>query len=144
MPQKIWISQQIFQICTHNGNIYKYISSWFVSFTSIQYCRYYPNYKIYCHLMITDRNLPFCAADSNKYIGFTHPHLVCSSCLFPHSHLISEFPFQQKVTFFQDISFSSISIITLSLLELLDFCSASGESFPSECQNIYVVNYIGR
>ena len=80
--------------------------------------------------MISGEKLPFCTADSNKYIGCIHPHLVGSSFFFPHSHLISKFPFQQKVTSFQDISICSFSIITLSFFELLDFCSASGEGFP--------------
>ena len=42
--------------------------------------------------MISGENLPFCAADSNKYIGRIPPHVFGSSFFFPVLHLNSEIP----------------------------------------------------
>ena len=77
---------QIFHISTHYANIYNYMIRWCVSFTSIQYCSSYQNHKIYSHVMISSEHLPFCAADSNKYIGFINPHVYGSS-FFSHIHI---------------------------------------------------------
>ena len=62
--------------------------------------------------MKSGQNLPFCAADSNKYIGRIQPHVIGSSFFSP------VFAFK-----FRNSHFSRKLHI---------------------CQNIYVVNYIGR
>ena len=52
--------------------------------------------------MISGENLPFCAVDSNKYIGCVHTPCLLLAFLFPNiQHMISEsYSFNEDLFFF--------------------------------------------
>ena len=126
MHQKFRIIFIFFHTFPHNANIYKHISSLLVAFTGIQYCTSYQNHKVFCHIMISGENLPFCAADSNKYIGCLGPHVYGPPFFL---HLILEISLSTESYSFNQ---QFISVILSLLPEFLHLWFLDREGCPQK------------